>query len=214
MFKDYRNILGLILILAGILLGLQELGVFTGSTRDAIFTAAFGLTSVLLFSIFLSDRRRWWAVVAALTLMGLAITSLLDMVAPNLGNEVGGPVFMGLMAFGFILIYILDRRMWWAIIPGGILLSIALVALFDEMNTPLPFEPGGVLFMGMGVTFLLLALVRDNGKRLGWGVYPGVPLFIFGLAIAFGSQAMWSVIGPLMLIAGGAFIIFNSLRKK
>lgn len=214
MFKDYRNILGLVLILAGVLLGLQELNVFTGSTRDAVFTAAFGLSAVLMLSIFFSDRRRWWGAIAGLTLLGIAITSLLDMISPNLGDQVGGPIFMALMALGFILVYILDRRMWWAIIPGGVLLSIALVAFFEEVKTPLAFEPAGVLFLGMGITFLLLSLVRDNGKRLGWGVYPGIPLFIFGLVIAFGGETTWSIVGPLMLIAGGGWIIYSSLRKK
>jgi hypothetical protein len=214
MFKDYRNSLGLLLILAGVLLGLQQLGVFTGDVRDAVFTAAFGLSAVLLFTIFLGDKRRWWAAVAALTLLGLAFTSLLDMVSPNLGDQLGGPVFMGLMAFGFILIYLVDRSMWWAIIPGGVLMSIAAVAYLDEMNSALPFEPGGILFIGMGITFLLLSLVRDNGRRLSWGIYPAIPLLIFGLMIAFGTEAIWAIVGPVMLIAGGGFLILNALRKK
>jgi hypothetical protein len=214
MFKDYRNVLGLVLILAGVLLGLQELGVFTGSVRDAVFTAAFGLSAVLLFTIFMGDRRRWWAALAALTLLGLALTTLLDMVAPNLGSKLGGSVFMGLMPFGFILIYLLDHRMWWAIIPGGVLMSIAAVAYLDQQVGPKGFEPGGVLFIGMGITFLLLSLVRDNGRRLGWGIYPGIPLLIFGLMIAFGTEASWAIVGPLLLILGGAWIIFNAVRKK
>lgn len=209
MFKDYRNVLGLVLILAGVLLGLQELGVFTGSVRDAVFTAAFGLSAVVLFRIFLGDRRRWWAMLAAFTLLGLTLTNLLNMVSSD-----GGSVFMGSMALGFIMVYILDRRMWWAIIPGGVLLSLALVIYFEGAPGRLAFNPAGILFIGMGITFLLLSLVRDNGKRLGWGIYPGIPLLIFGIMIAFGSEASWAVIGPVMLIAGGAFIILNSLRKK
>jgi hypothetical protein len=150
----------------------------------------------------------------SLTLLGLAITSLLDMVAPNLGGKLGGSVFMGLMAFGFILVYLLDHRMWWAIIPGGVLLSIAAVAYLDQQAGPKGFEPGGVLFIGMGITFLLLSLVRDNGRRLGWGIYPGIPLLIFGLMIAFGTEASWAIVGPVMLILGGAWLLFNALRKK
>jgi hypothetical protein len=104
--------------------------------------------------------------------------------------------------------------MWWAIIPGGVLMSIAAAAYFDEMNSALPFEPGGILFIGMGITFLLLSLVRDNGRRLSWGIYPAIPLLTLGLMIAFGTEASWAIVGPVMLIAGGGFLILNALRKK
>jgi hypothetical protein len=214
MFRDYRNVLGLVLILAGVLLGLQQFGLLTGSTSDAIFAAAFGLAALMLLGIFVTDRGRWWAALAGLVLLGLALSSALDLVAPKLSDIASGPIFLAMIALGFLITYLSDRRMWWAIIPSGVLFSLALVAYFDEVPGKLPFEPAGLLFIGMGITFLLLALVRENGKRLGWGIYPGIPLFIFGLMLAFGSEASWAIIGPLMLIAGGAWIILSSLRKK
>lgn len=214
MFKDYRNLLGILLILAGVLLGLQEFGLLSGDTSDALFAAAFGLAALVLLGIFVTDRRRWWAALAGLILLGLALSSVIDLFAPALGEVASGAIFLAMIGLGFLVTYLSDRRMWWAIIPSGVLFSLALVAYFDELPGSLPFEPAGLLFIGMGLTFLLLSLVRDNGKRLGWGIYPGIPLFIFGLMLAFGTEASWAIVGPLLLIGGGTWIILNSLRKN
>lgn len=213
MFKDYRNLLGLLLILMGIMFGLEQLGVIDITARDVIFTAAYTIGAVAMFAIFFAERTRWWAALTGFILAGLAISNLLELFAPSISPSIGGPLFLAIMGLGFITIFFIDRRMWWSIIPGGVLLSLAAVSFLEE--TPnLPFDPAGVLFIGMGITFLLLAMVRDGGKRLGWGVYPGIPLLIFGLFLSLGGEDIWPILWPVMLIGFGLWLLFSTMRKN
>lgn len=213
MFKDYRSLLGLLLILMGVMFGLEQLGIIDITARDVIFTAAYIIGAVALFAAFFGDRTRWWAALAGFILAGLAIGNLLELFAPSLGNRISGPLFLAVMGLGFVIVYFIDRRMWWSIIPGGVLLSLATVAFLDGVRN-LPFDPAGVLFIGMGLTFLLLALVRDGGRRLGWGVYPGVPLLLFGLFLSLGGEDIWPKLWPLMLIGFGAWLLISTMRKN
>ena len=213
MFKDYRNLLGLLLILMGVMFGLEQLGVINITARDVILTAAYTIGALALFATFFADRTRWWASLVGFILAGLAISNLLEQIAPQIGQRIGGPLLLAIMGLGFITIFFIDRRMWWSIIPGGVLLSLAAVSFLEQARN-LPFDPAGVLFIGMGLTFLLLAMVRDGGRRLSWGVFPGVPLLVFGLFISLGGEEIWPILWPVMLIGLGLWLLFSTMRKN
>lgn len=214
MFKDSRNILGIVLILAGAFLALEQFDLIPGSARDGFFGVLLAIAAIALLSLFLADRSRWWAVMVGCFVSGLALVSLLGTFLPEVSENLGGPIFLGFMGLGFLSVFTLNREMWWALIPGGVMFSLAAVAYFESLPGNLPFDPAGLLFIGLGITFIVLSTVKVGNLRLGWGVYPGIPLLLFGLMLALGSEALWSYIGPLMLIAGGAWLLYSSLRNK
>ncbi len=214
MFKDYRNIIGLILIVGGVLLGLQQLGIVSGGAADALFTAAFGLIAVMFATIYFGNRSQWWAALAALILTGLTLTSAISLFFPSLEDSVGGPILLLMIGVGFLVVYLTNRIMWWAIIPSGVLFSLALVAFLDNIPNDLGFDPAGVLFVGMGLTFLLVSRQRYNGERLSWGIFPAIPLLILGLFIGLGSSDVWSFLWPVLLIVLGLYFVYTTVRKS
>lgn len=214
MLKDSRNILGLILILAGTFLSLEQFGLIPGSARNGLFGALLAAAAIALFTLYITNTSRWWAAMVGFFVSGLAISSLLSTLMPEVGERLSGPLFLASMSLGFASVYITNREMWWALIPSGVMLSLAAVAYFESVPGELPFQPAGLLFIGLGLTFMLLSTIKSGGQRLSWGIYPGIPLFIFGLMLALGTEQSWAIVGPLMLIAGGAWLLYSSLRKK
>jgi len=214
MFKDHRNLLGVLLILFGTYLALEQFGLIPANARGLFPAVLFVLAAISLFSMYFANPNRWWAAMVGFFLAGMATTALLSIFAPELSQRIGGSIFMAALSLGFATVYLINREMWWAIIPSGVTLSLAAVSYFESVPGDTPFEPAGLLFVGLGLTFLLLSTVRSGGLRMSWAVYPGIPLLIFGLMLALGSEALWSYAGPLMLIAGGAWLLYSSLRKR
>jgi hypothetical protein len=78
--------------------------------------------------IFLIDRQHWWALIPGLTMTGSAVAIFLEEVNLISGEAVGG-IIVGSIGLGFLLIYVVDRRQWWALIPGGVLGTVAFFLL-------------------------------------------------------------------------------------
>ena len=62
----------------------------------------------------------------------------------------------GLLGLIFLFTFITDRRQWWALIPGFILLGVTLM-LVNEQNQFMPTQQAGALFLlSIGLPFLLI----------------------------------------------------------
>ncbi|MCW5873755.1 MAG: hypothetical protein KIS88_03820 [Anaerolineales bacterium] len=214
MFKDHRNLLGVLLILFGVYLVLEQFGIIPASARGLVPAALFIIAAISLFSMFFANPSRWWAAMVGFFLSGLAISALVGVFAPDMSERIGGPIFLGALSLGFASVFLINRELWWAIIPSGVTLSLAAVSYFESTPEQLPFEPAGVLFIGLGLTFLLLSTVKAQGQQLAWAIYPAIPLLVFGTMLALGTEQSWSVMGPLLLIAGGVWLLYSSLRKR
>src|SRR5512139_312048 len=115
---DVRIMLGLLLLLGGGLLLLQTMGYLSGGIN--IFWGLVFLAGGLVF-LYLVFSGNWWGVFPGMTLLGLAALVLFG---DQLG-AFGGLIFLGAIALAFWLVYILDRQRWWALIPAGVLSTLA-----------------------------------------------------------------------------------------
>ena len=62
----------------------------------------------------------------------------------------------GLLGVIFLVTFITDRRQWWALIPGFVLLGVALL-IVNGQNEFIPAQQAGALFLfGIGLPFLLI----------------------------------------------------------
>ena len=117
-----RNMLGLILIGGGLLFLFAQLGLFPGFGNIVLLLLGGGF----LYAYFTTraDYRIGFLIPGAI-LTGLGVGVLLEN-APLIGRLFGGgivPVFLGL---GFVLIWFLERKHWWALIPGGVMVLAGL----------------------------------------------------------------------------------------
>jgi len=207
---DARVVAGLLLIGFGLLFLGQSLGWIAAVGAGLVWTAIFGGAGLAFLYVFLNDRRQWWALFPAMSLLGLGLVILLDTVAPPVEDAIGGFVFLGMIAAAFWLVVAVRRDYWWAIIPAGALSSVAIVALVDNL---LPgAETAALLFLGISLTFLLLTILPADRGRQPWAVIPGGILLALAVLIGVGFGAAGRFFWPLVLIVGGIYLLVRGRR--
>jgi hypothetical protein len=204
---DPRIVIGTLLILAGAL-GFMEAFGFLRDASDIfwgfVFLAAGGIFLLMFAGGFASGQ--WWTVIPGLVLAGIGVLILL----PDSLDDLGGAVFLGAIGLSFWLVYFSGRERWWAIIPGGVLFTLAVVSALPE-NLFGGTDSGGVFFLGLATTFLLVAILAE----MSWAYWPAGALGVFGVFLFFQSQIyLFSYVAAAALIGAGVFIILRSIRSQ
>ena len=209
---DGRAIAGALLIGVGLLLFLQSLGRIEFSGFATLWGVIFGVSGLAFLYVFLRDRRQWWAVFPGLPLLGASGLLLLNDLAPSVRDLFGGALFLSLVSLSFWLVYWVRRDFWWAIIPGGTLATLAVIALLS--NVMPGAESSAVLFLGIGLTFLVLCFLPPGGGRQPWAIIPGGILIVMAAltGIAFGTVGRY--LWPVLLIAGGGYLVLRAMRSS
>ncbi|MBX3011570.1 MAG: hypothetical protein KF832_08675 [Caldilineaceae bacterium] len=205
---------GLLLIGAGLFFLLQNLGWF-GWLSDFIWVGIFSGGGLIFLYFFLSRRQdQWWAAIPGFTLLGLATVIFLDNLGPAFLAPFSGSVFLGSIGLGFMMVYLANPQLWWAIIPGGVMATLAVVAGADQLGF-LGFDTGGLFFLGLGGTFLVLALLSQrNGEQQSWAFIPAAVLLTMGILIGTHWMIFASTLWPLALILAGGYWIWRSRQPK
>lgn len=135
----------------------------------------------------------------------------LEQINPAAAEQWGASLFLGSLALAFWLIYLRDRNFWWAVIPGGVLATLAVVAGLD--NLKLPVDTGGVFFLGLGLTFLLLAVLPTSRTSLRWAFIPAAALLAMGVLVGVGFERSINYLWPLALIGAGIALLLRAMRR-
>lgn len=210
---DVRAIGGILLIIVGILLLLQNLGVFEVIVA-LVWSLLFAAGGLIFLYMFLTERtRNWWAVIPGFALVGLAALILLDELFPRVGEALGGAIFLGGIGLAFWVIYLQKREQWWAVIPGGVLFTLALIAgLSSVFEGP---AMGGVFFLGLGLTFGLLYFVPTPPQgRMKWALIPAAVLVVMGLLIMAITTRILDLLFAAALILIGLYFLVRVFRSR
>jgi hypothetical protein len=84
------------------------------------------------------------------------------------------------------------RKQWWALIPGGVLLTLAGVTLVSE-----PDYAGGLFFLGLALTFGLIYFLPKPSGKSQWALYPAVFLLAVGVLVNLGEANVLNYVWPL-----------------
>ena len=208
MRKDQsRLIWGLILVLAGVLFLLQEFQIL-GSAFDYLWVILLAAGSGAFLWIYFTKRDQWWAVIPGLTLLGLTLVSLEDIIPFIPGGDWTGAVFLGCIGLAFWLIYLRRQEQWWAIIPGGVLVTLALVAGLDSLSD----WSDVTFFLGMGLTFALVALLPNQNHDTRWAYIPAGAMIVLGLALFSPIQSVINYVWPVILVGLGVYILVRNWK--
>ena len=201
---DPRALWGIILIAAGTLFLLDNMEITRGigALSWALLFGASGLACLLQFS---RSRTNVWLLIPGFALLGIAAVIALSVLAPAADDILGGPLILGAMGLSFWLIYFSKREHWWAIIPGGALATLALVAGLSSVLEE--SAVAGVFFVGLGLTFGLVHLLPGPQERMKWPLIPGAVLLAVGLVILAASASLLGVLFPAALVAAGIYVI-------
>lgn len=188
---------GLLLIAAGGVALAQQMGYIDQFSDPQFWIWTFAFVSLLAIVEFgMSGWRQWGWLFPAGVFGGLAVT--ITLATNDIDSAaVATPLFIGLV-IPFAVAYLMDRRQnWWALIPGGVMLFLALVTLLVDSTGG---EWIGALFLFMiAGSFLMVYL---NNRTRTWALLVAYITGVLGIAPLMstgGRDAAY--FGPIFLFA-------------
>jgi hypothetical protein len=173
---------------------------------------AFLAGGVAFLLVFVRNSEQWWALIPGCTLLGLGTLIGLSVINDDLAGRFGGALFLGAIGLGFWAVYLARREQWWAIIPGGVLWSIAAMLIMEPVMGDENMV--GVMFFGMALTFVLVALLGQPRGKMNWAYIPAGVMLILAVFLSAGSAQWLGYIFPAALIIGGIFLLFRNALAK
>lgn len=155
----------------------------------------------------LKGRSFWWAAIPAsvLTLIGGSIA-----LSAAVSSVWGATTLLWGIALAFWIVYLTGRTRWWAIIPAGVLTTIGILPAAAEW--PGALMPG-IIFGGIGLTFLLVYLAAVPRQRMTWALWPAA--ICIGIGVLVTLLGTWANLAwPVALIAGGLIVLILVFRRR
>ena len=209
---DVRTIGAILLIVAGALLLLQNFGVL-GIVVALIWALILAAGGLIFLYLFQTERTKyWWAIIPGFALIGVAALIVLDEFFPRIGGDLGGMILLGSLGLAFWVIYFQKREYWWAIIPGGVLVTLALIVGLESV-----FEgdqTGGILFLGLGLTFGVLYFLPTPHGRMKWAIFPAAVLVVMGVLVTAATTGSLAGLGGAVLSLVGLYLLFRIFRPR
>ncbi|NYE21502.1 hypothetical protein BJ991_003530 [Microbacterium immunditiarum] len=204
-------ILGGLIVVAGVLLLLEATGTMT--SPRIVWAVLLAAASAVFWFVFSADRSSWWAAIPGAALLGAALVVVMELDPQGLGQWTEVP-FLALLGVGFWVVYFRDVDRWWAVIPAGVLLTLAIVAgLSSVADGPMI---GAILLFGVAVTFALVALLPGGASRRRWAWIPAAAAALVAIVILF-SAGRWFVllnyVWPVLVIAAGVFVVWRAVGR-
>jgi len=207
--NNWRIFLGGLLVILGIASFLDSLNIipFSGLLWGVLFVLGGVAFIVYLFQ----NKKAWWAIIPGVVLIGLGFIILLSSLFPNFNDEIGGSIFFVAISIAFLIVYLMNQKFWWAIIPAGVMASLAATILVDGLTR---FDGGGVFLMGIALTFALLTVLPGLEGNRQWPLIPAGILFVVSLFALFEDFNLSTLVWAVILIVLGVFLVVRSLLHK
>ena len=232
--KSAKNsiIAGIALMAAGVLLLLDLLGIL--DTAALVWPLIFAAAGTVFVALFFRSRDNWWAAIPGSVFLGLAAVILVTQLWPGPAAYWAGAFLFLFMGAGFGAVFVRERSNWWAIIPCGVMLTLALVVALPPGWEGMPVA--AVFFLGLAATFAALSLVPvppENRPALPAGVpaqpgdavparmkWPLIPAAVLtGMGLIFALQASILLTAseffvPVLLVLAGASLLVYAYRHR
>ena len=204
---DPRVVLGALLLLGGGLLLAQTMG-YLKNASDVFWGSIFLLAGPVFLSLLFGGN--WWAVFPGFTLTALGVIILFN---EQLG-DFSGMVILGGVALSFWAVYLMDRSRWWALIPAGVMGTLAVVAAVDSTGLSGDMS-GSIFFLGLGLTFAVLGLLPDaDGKVQRWAFIPAAVLLLMAMVIGTIYASTLNYVWPIVLIVAGGVLVYKAVQSR
>ena len=208
-FIRSRIVWGILLILAGVVALLVNIG-FVGS-KNFFWIVLSLLGAGFFFSFLVENKRNWWALIPGISLIGVTLVNLVGWISPSVQQQWGEIILFAMIGISFIIVYLYDRDQWWAIIPAGVLFSLSAVAGLGRSVTDR--ESSGIFLLGLGLTFLLLAILPNKAGKMAWAWIPAFILMIVGTIVMITAGQLIGYIVSVVIIVIGILLIIRAVRR-
>lgn len=200
-----RRIAGWLLLFAGAVALLGGRGTF-GLLAEIAWVG--GLAVVVVVA---------WRVLARRGPLGLRIVvhAALTMTAAATTRVLSGPAFLGFAALAFWLVYLGEPgrrgRIGWAIIPAGVLSTLATVAAVDALRPR--WDSGSVFLLGMTATFTAIYLLPRERGGGRWALWPALAWGVLTVLANDPSGVFTRWWLPLVMIGVGVAVLGWTRRR-
>jgi hypothetical protein len=205
-------VLGALVLAAGVLLLLDT--VFPGQIPAVAWSVLLLAGSAAFGYAFFSSPSWWWAAIPAGALLGAAAAPIMELDPLGSGQWTEVP-FLAALSLGFWAVYLKDHRRWWAVIPGGVLLTLAVVTgVTDAVGATIT---GAIFLFGLSATFVLVAVLPTGRSRHRWAWIAAGVLAAVGFVVLLQSAQLLVVLAyawPIAVIAGGASLLLIAWRRR
>jgi hypothetical protein len=158
--RDYSLLLAtyILWVIAG-LIALLELNILSDPWVPLYVLSAIALPFLV---VYFRDRNQWWALIPAYVLLAVGLMVLL--LESNVLSDLLVPAYvMFAIAIPFLVVFANNRKNWWALIPGGILVVIGTAFLIAEaaLEFILP-----VVFIILGIGIMVRVFTRKESPEV------------------------------------------------
>jgi hypothetical protein len=199
---------GFLLVTAGVIFLLVNFNLIT-LNWEVLIGPLFGVGGLVFLLVFLLNTDDWWALIPGFVLTGLGTIIFMSISMEDVGDQWAGAIFLGFISLAFLLIYFFHNEHWWAVIPGGVLFTLAIVSLLSEND----LLSGGIFFLGMALTFGLIYILPKPTGKAQWALYPAVILLLIGIMVTLGAVNLINYVWSVGLLIVGGYLILRELRK-
>jgi len=195
---------GIVLILAGGLFLVQNLGWIEFQSLSFWMLVFAGISLLFFITYFVNGVSQWGWLFPACISAGIALTMLLA----NTGVEeayIGAPVLAG-VGLPFLGAFLLDRRQnWWALIPLWVMFVLALITVIVDAVAGEII--GALVLFSVALPFLVVYLT-DRSRT--WALIPAAITAAVGVIPLLAMNASGNLIGAFVLfaIALPFFVVF------
>ncbi|GAP12102.1 hypothetical protein BECAL_03304 [Bellilinea caldifistulae] len=206
---NWRILAGGGLILMGVIALLDA--VFQVELSGLLWSFLFLLGGAAFLAVLANDRNQWWAAIPGFTLLGIGALIGLSRLAPAATDQIGGAIVLGGIGLSFIVVYILNRNFWWAIIPAGVMASLVVMLVLEPVFGE---SIAWIFLLGLAATFgLVYLLPTPGGERMEWALWPAGVMVVISL-IVMGVSVEWAAYAiPALMILAGIVLFVRALRR-
>jgi hypothetical protein len=175
------------------------------------YVATFVLVVIALpfLYVYLRDRTQWWPLIPAYVLLAIGLMLLLVEVE-ILQDAFVATYVLSSIALPFVIVYLLDRANWWALIPAYVMLSVGfMVGLIDARVLDDLLIPAYVMF-SIALPFLIVYL---RNPKEWWPLIPGGVMGLIGMAFLL-TERSTRIVAPILVIAVGVLIIIRQFMRQ
>lgn len=202
---------GVVLILLGAVFLITGKSSFQITNPWAAMALTGAISLAFFGSYYLSGVEKWGWLFPACIFAGITLVVLLTQIFPEpQGGWVAAPILLSIAAPFLVKYFQNPRKHDWALIPAYVLAAVTLIAaLADVIQGELMAT---FVLLLIALPFLVVYL-RDRTRR--WALIPfGVLAVISIIPPLSTGQFENNLLWPIILIAGGLFVVYLSYRRK
>jgi hypothetical protein len=188
------------------LLALITLGILRDEAIAMYVLAAIALPFLI---VFLRDQGQWWALIPTYVLLAIIVLLALTSIRV-IKDEFVATYVLWVIAMPFLIVFLSDRRQWWALIPtyvlGVIGLMVALIGIGILVDLLIP------AYVMFAIAFPFFVVYVHDPKQW-WALIPSGILGILGISFLLATAAI-QYIGAVALILAGAWILIRQFARQ